>query len=154
MSASFYKASTEVHDRMKALIGQNHPDLALISEEIGIIFREKASNSGGQRVLGKTYRPAPQLNALYNGDYKFIIELPADIWENELGDRERDAMMDHHLCSMTSELNEETGEPVCMSLRPDIIGYKENIERFGMWFPKKPETTIEDSEVSDLVEQG
>lgn len=154
MSTSFFKASDDVHDRMKALIGQNHPDLALICDEIGIVFREKAANSGGQRQLGKTYKPSPSLNAMYNGDLKFIIELPADIWENELTSTNRDAMLDHHLCSITAELDDETGEPVCQRLSPDIVGFKENIERFGMWYPKEPETTTEGPEVDGLVEGG
>lgn len=154
MPSPFFKASDDVHDRMREVLALNHPDLAIVCNEIGIIFREKHGNSGGQRVMGRAYKPSPATTAMYNGEFKFIIELPGDIWENELGAREREAMLDHCLCMITAEEDKETAEPICRTRGPDVVGFKENIERFGMWYPKDPEAETEGPEVDGLVEQG
>ena len=52
MAVDIWKANTDIHDKLKGLIGQNHPDLALVSDEIVVVFREKAGKSGGQVSCG------------------------------------------------------------------------------------------------------
>ena len=134
--SDFWKASTDIHKQMLALIGKNHPDLALVSDEIVIVFKEKASKSGGRPVMGTASRVSARMNALGNTDYKFILELAADVWEHELTSRQREALLDHLLCFCTSELDEKTGEPKCAIRRPDILAFTDNLGRYGNWFPK------------------
>ena len=48
MAQQVWKAESDVVDLAMELIGQHHPDLALVSDEIAIIFREKAGKDSGQ----------------------------------------------------------------------------------------------------------
>ncbi len=132
----FWKAGEDVHDRVKKLIGQNHPDLALVADEIIVVFKDKAGKSGGKVQLGKTQKVAALANALNATSYKFLIELAADQWEHELDSVKQEALLDHLLCSCRAEEDPKTGEPKCYVAPPDIAAYRDNVERYGMWFPK------------------
>lgn len=131
----FWKASKEIQQQALDLIGHNHPDLALIAEEIVIIFREKAGKAGGQVILGNPKRVSDLVNALGGTDYKFILEIAADQWENELTSKQREALLDHLLTSCRCEEDPRSGELKLSVARPDIMAFRENVERYGMWFP-------------------
>ena len=74
MAVDIWIASKDVSDVVTTLIANYHPDLALVSDEIAVLFREKASKSGGRVVLGKT-KKAPNLLSILGGkEYRFIIE--------------------------------------------------------------------------------
>jgi hypothetical protein len=147
-----WKANTEIHDQVMALIGKYHPDLALVAEEIVVIFREKASKSGGQVVLGSSKRAPAIANALAGEDYKFILEIGADQWENELTARQREALLDHLLTACRCEEDPKSGELKLTVARPDITAYRENVERYGMWFPReKSEDEGPVNEVDDAI---
>ena len=135
----FWKANKEIHAKTLELIGQNHPDLAVISDEVVVIFREKAGKTGGQVVLGNSKRVSALMNVLGATDYKFILEIAADQWENELGSRQREALLDHLLTSCRCEEDPQSGEFKLSVARPDIMAFRENVERYGMWFPVEEE---------------
>lgn len=139
MPTAIWKASTEIHAQMNTLIGQYHPDLALVSKEIVVVFREKAGKSGGQVVLGNSKKVAALANAIGNTDYKFVIELAADQWEHELTSRQREALLDHLLTACRCEEDPKSGEVKCTVAKPDITAFRENVDRYGMWFPKPDE---------------
>lgn len=127
-----YEANEQVYGLMRDLIKNYFPDLASVDKEIAIIMREKASKSGGQVVLGKTRRAPHLLGVLGPVDYKFIIELAGDEWNN-LKDEQRNALMDHHLCAMSVDIDEVSGEIKCGLNPPDFIGYRGELERHGIW---------------------
>jgi len=135
MAVDIWKANDEVHTKIKELIGQNHPDLALISDEIIIVFRAKAGKSGGQVILGNSKKVAALANAIGNTDFKFVIEIAADLWENELSSRQQEALLDHLLTACRCEEDPKSGEFKCSVAKPDITAFRENVERYGMWFP-------------------
>ena len=136
-----YKAGPDVMDRIKKLVAQYHPHLALILEDIGVVFREKAVEQGGKVLLGATRKAPPILSVLTDKqfNYKFIIELGEDVWK-ELSDKQQSALLDHHLCAMRVEEDAESGTMKCSIRPPDFIGYKEEVERWGMWRPMDEDT--------------
>lgn len=136
-----WKAGPEVMKSVSKLIGKHHPHLALIEEDIIVVFREKAIEKAGKIIMGATKKATPLLAVLTDKKYKykFIIEIGADVWK-ELDAKQQKALLDHHLCAMKVEEDPNTGETKC-SLRPaDFVGYREEIERWGMWRPMDDET--------------
>jgi len=133
----YWKGDKDIHDKVMELVGANHPDLALVVEEIVVVFREKAGKSGGAVVLG-TPKKAPALtNALAGEDYKFILEIGSDEWTNNLTSRQQEALLDHLLTACRCEEDPKSGDFKYSVARPDISAFRENIERYGMWFPRE-----------------
>lgn len=150
MAVELWKANDEIHTKVKELIANYHPDLALVVDEIVVVFREKAGKAGGQVVLGNSKKVAPIANAIGNTDYKFVLELASDQWENELTAKQREALLDHLLTACRCEEDTKTGDVKCTVARPDIMAFRENIERYGMWFPKEdPEEEKDD--IADVI---
>lgn len=123
------------------LIAQYHPDLAMAQEEIVVIFKQKASMAHGQPILGKTKKAPPILGVLTDKkyEYRFIIELAADQWQL-LDQQQRQALLDHHLCSMMVEEDPESGNVKYGVRPPDFVCYSDEISRHGMWRPLPEET--------------
>jgi hypothetical protein len=137
-----WKADKKIMAMVSDLIAKYHPHLALIEDEIGVIFKEKASEVAGVILLGKT-KKAPSLMPVLTDkkfNYKFLIEIGADEWNNTLDDRQRLALLDHHLCSMMAEENPQTGEIKYTIRPPDFVGYVDEVKRWGMWRPHDDET--------------
>jgi len=136
-----WKAGPDVMKMVTTLIAKYHPHLVLIEEEIAVVFREKASEKAGKIIMGNTSKATPLLEVLTDKKftYRFIIEIGADVWNNELDNKQQLALLDHHLCAMKVE---DDGQGVRKySLRPpDFVGYKEEVERWGMWRPMDDET--------------
>jgi len=149
MAVEYFKANKEVQDMVMTLVGQYHPDLALVVEEIVVVFREKASKAGGQVVLGNSKKVTPLANALAGENYQFVLELAADQWEHELTAKQREALLDHLLCACRCEEDPKSGNIKCSVAKPDIMAFRENVERFGMWFPKEEK---EDEDPAPVVE--
>lgn len=141
MGQDIWKAGSDVEKVKKDLIAQYHPDLAIIEEEIVIIFKEKSSIASGKVIAGKTKKAPPILGVLTDKkfEYRFIIELGADTWAT-LDDKQRVALIDHHLCSMECVEDADSGEIKCSVKPPDFSGYKEEFERHGMWRPLDDDT--------------
>lgn len=136
-----WKAGPDVMKKVKSLIAKYHPHLALVEDEIAVVFREKAVEKSGKVLMGNTSKATPLLEVLTDKKfgYRFIVELGADVWQNELDDRQQLALLDHHLCAMKVEDDGQGGRKY--SLRPpDFVGYKEEVERWGMWRPMDDDT--------------
>jgi hypothetical protein len=153
MAVEFWKANDEIHTKMKELVANHHPDLALVVDEIVVVFREKAGKAGGQVVLGNSKKVAPIANAIGNTDYKFVLELASDQWENELTSKQREALLDHLLTACRCEEDPKSGDVKCTVARPDIMAFRENIERYGMWFPKE-ESEDGGDDVTDVIAES
>lgn len=132
-----YKAEQEVYDLMREVVANYHPDLALVVDEIAIVFKEKASKSGGKITLGKASKASPLFGVLGDTDYKFIITLAADEWAN-LTIRQRQALMDSMLCACRVE-EDDNGTPVCGIALPDVSYFYDELDRWGDWRPRPPE---------------
>lgn len=135
MATTKFKANPDVYDLMRSQIANHFPELALVDQKIAIIFREKASNRGGVPVLGYSYRAPDILDVLGDGEYEFVIEFAHDQWVN-LTDLQREALMYHHLCSLSVQEDEETHEIQCKILPPDVVAYAQEIDKYGAWRPK------------------
>jgi len=136
-----WKAGSEVMKKVKGLIAKYHPHLALVEQEIAVVFREKAVEKSGKVIMGNTSKATPLLEVLTDKkfNYRFIIEIGADVWNNELDDKQQLALLDHHLCAMKVEDDGQGSRKY--SLRPpDFVGYKEEVERWGMWRPMDDDT--------------
>jgi len=146
--ADKFEANDEVYTLMRNLIANYHPDLASVDKEIAIVMRAKAGKSGGQVVLGKTSKAPWQLGVLGSREYKFIIELAGDEWNN-LTDKQREALMDHHLCACGVDIDDVSGEIKCQVLPPDFVGYRGELERHGIWrtAPTQDGETPDDTDV-------
>lgn len=136
-----WKAGPDVMKSVTKLIAQYHPHLALIEEDIIVVFREKATEKAGKVIMGATKKATPLLAVLTDKKftYKFIVELGADVWK-ELDPKQQQALLDHHLCSMKVEEDANSGEIKCSLRPPDFVGYKEEVERWGMWRPMDDDT--------------
>jgi hypothetical protein len=148
-----WKAADDVYEIMKGLVASNHPDLALVVDEIIIVFNEKARKSGGNTVYGNAGRVGKMTNVIGGTDYKFILTLGADTWETELSSRQRKALLDHLLCMCRCDEDPSSGELKCYNVRPDIMAFRENVERYGMWFPKEHETD-DNAESNQVVQEA
>lgn len=136
-----WKAGSDVMKKVKTLIAKYHPHLALVEHEIAVVFRDKATEKAGKVIMGSTSKATPLLEILTDKKftYRFIIEIGADVWQNELDNTQQLALLDHHLCAMKVEDDGQGSRKY--SLRPpDFVGYKEEVERWGMWRPMDDET--------------
>jgi hypothetical protein len=130
---SIWKAGPEITKTVLDLIKKHHPRLLLVQDEIAVVMKEKASTPGGVVVYGKSGKAPPLLAALTATDWKFVITLAADTW-NELSPTQQMALIDHHLCSMVIEEDPDQGTIKC-SIRPPEGWYREEVERWGFWRP-------------------
>ena len=140
-----WKAGSEIQAQIDTLIGEAHPHLADISEEIIVIFKEKASKKGGVPVLGKTGKAPALLSLLGERQYKYIIELGADTWAT-LEEAQRISLLDHQLCYIGGEEDEKSGEMKYHLNEPDISYFSGEVERRGHWRPELNSATEENED--------
>lgn len=137
----YWKAGKEVMGMVQKLIANHHPHLALIEEDIVVVFKDKATEKCGLVIPGNTKKAPPLMRVLTDKkfDYKFIVELGADVW-NEFDDKQRLACLDHHLCAMKVEEDEKQGGLKCSIRPPDHVLYDGELERHGLWRPMADES--------------
>lgn len=127
-----WKAGDDVMTTVNDLIAKYHPDLVLVDDEIAVVFKEKSSHVGDAVVTGKTSKAPKLLGILGEVDFKFVITLGADTWQ-EMSDPQRIALLDHHLCACGVEENPKTGNMKCFVRIPDVSFFKDEVERHGFW---------------------
>ena len=81
MAMDTWEAGADVWEMVQHHISHNHPALALVDKEIAVIFRGKASKTGGQVVLGKSRKAGALFKVLGKHDFKFILEIAGDEWK-------------------------------------------------------------------------
>lgn len=153
MAVDIWIASSDVQDVVSKLIATHHPDLALVSDDIAILFREKASKSGGNVILGKTKKAPNLLSVLGNKDYKFILELAADKWMDLTGEQQT-ALLDHLLCHCGVEEDPKSGDIKYTIKSPDLYFFSQELERHGNWRPNADTTDDQKQEQEDLLFDG
>ena len=62
--------------------------------------------------------------------------LAGDEWQHNLDEKQKKALLDHHLCSMLIDEDDDAGTIKCSVKPPDFTGYREEIERWGFWRPE------------------
>lgn len=144
MASNIWKASEDVKALVDKLIANRHPDLALVSDEILVVFKEKAGKSGGQTVYGKAFKCSDYMNVIGGTSYSYIIELGADTWSRELDETQQEALLDSILCSMIVEEDENSGDIKMKVHKPDIQAFRKNVEAYGMWFPVDEEEVVDE----------
>ena len=107
-------------------------DRAIGDKERAILCKEKASTIGTVTVAGKTKKAPSILGVLGNVDYKFIIEIGADVWQ-ELPDPKRVALLDHHLCGCKAVEDADSGNIRFFVQPADVSFYKDEVARHGFW---------------------
>lgn len=134
MGNSHWKASEDIQKMKDDIITLYHPDLVPISNEIIVVFKEKSSKSGDSLILGNVQKASPVLEALGDDTYYFIIILGEDGWAG-LNTHQKQACLDHFLLRCLSEFNTTTGEYKLRIRKPEIVAFREEVERWGAWWP-------------------
>lgn len=145
--ADIYMCGDSVQEYVNTVIAQWHPDLSLC--EIGLVFRDKASKSGGVELPGKTKKASPLLRTLTGVNYQYVLEIAADFWM-EFSDSQRVALIDHLLCHCLVEEEESSGELKYKIRKPNIQMFSEEVLRHGVWSPTT-ESEEEGGGASDIV---
>jgi hypothetical protein len=148
--ADTWEAGKDEYAIMQDLISKNHPHLALVDKEIAIIFREKASKSGGQVVLGKSRKAGNLFKVLGKADYKFIVEVAADEWQR-LADYQRVALIDHLLCACKVTEDEKTGDLKFSLASPEVSFFWEELKRHGDWRPRPQQEEGDSTNVEGVL---
>lgn len=133
--SSKYKAEQDVYDLMKDAVANYHPDLALVVDEIAIVFKEKASKLGGKPVYGKASKANELFGVLTDNPIKFILEIAQDTWL-DLSVRNRKALMDRLLSACRVEEDAETGAIKCSIAPYDVSYFFDELDRWGDWIPR------------------
>ena len=132
--SELWKAADEVYKTMQTLIANNPvlAPLASVDDEILIVFKETASKNGDHVIAGKTSKAGPLLAVVDEKDWKFVVTLAGDEWKI-MGDKEREALLFHHLCACAVKENPDTGKMSCYVKLPDVSFYREEVEKYGFW---------------------
>lgn len=134
----YEKAGEPIYKLMQDLIKKHHPDLCTVMDRIYVTMREPAAKSGGKPVLAKPSKFKEKYNALHGTNYVFEIELALEEWYQAGDDLTREAIMYNALCHLDVSVSEEEAAEEKYSLRaPDIVGFREEFERYGLgWRPE------------------
>ena len=142
-----FRADDTVMAAVKDLVVKYHPHLVPILEEIAVVFKEKAATVGDNVVMGKTAKAPDLISVLTDKDFKFVITLAADEWE-ELNAKQKKALLDHHLCACRVKEDPATSEYIKFWVQPpDVAFFREEVERNGFWRTSStpvPKTVLED----------
>lgn len=133
-----WEADADVIAMLQKLIANYHPTLALIDKNIAVVMKAKASKSGGIPVLGKASRAPAILGVLGKDDYEFVLMIAADEWQT-LTNTQREALLDHLLCSCKCEEVEGSGDVKCSIATPDVSFFYDELKRHGDWRPRPQE---------------
>ena len=129
-----WKAGTEVYKTMEQLIANNASlsNLALVDEEILIVFKEKASKNGDMTIPGATSTAGALLSVVGETPWKFVITLAADAWQ-AMGSKEQEALLFHHLSACGVSENPTSGDLKCFKRLPEVSFFREEVEKYGFW---------------------
>lgn len=145
MGMNIYKAGAETHKMMVDLINAYHPELALIQDQIVVLFREKTKKTpDGREIPGTVSKVTPKLKILSDGacDYKFQIEIAVPLW-NTWDDNVRKAVLNHYLYALGVKEDEESGEIKTFIKPPEVSFYKDELNTTAEFFPTDDETWLD-----------
>ena len=143
-----WKANEQTHTSVKELIANHHPHLADICDDIVVIFREKSPNKGGRPILGKTSKAPAILSLLGERAYRYVLEIGFDNWNTMLPNQKM-ALLDHLLCFIGGEEDEQSAEMKYFMREPDIYYFQEEVDRNGHWRQELASLLEEEDEGED-----
>lgn len=129
MAVEYRKADDEVYDIARDIIDKHHPNLENV--EIVFLMRTPTPKRGGVEVWGQASKASAKHRALADGEFRFIIELADEVWE-DLDIAHKRALIDHELCHCTRE-EDDKGEIVYAIRGHDVEEFNEIVERHGHW---------------------
>lgn len=150
MSYDIWEAGNDVMELVKFHIANHHPNLALVDDEIAVIFRGKASKRGGQVLLGSSKKAPPILNAFTKTNYKFILEIAATEWKM-LSNEQQSALIDHLLCGCRVEEDPQSGDIKCTIAAPDVQFYWDELSRHGDWRPRPQQEAGASMDIEEMI---
>ena len=127
-----WKAGDSEYITIRDLISTNHQHLVDVMDDIVVIFKERASKKGTTVIYGKTSKAPAILSLLGERPYQFVLEIGFDHWNTMLPAQKR-ALLDHLLCFIGGEEDEQTAEMKYYLREPDVYYFSEEIERNGHW---------------------
>jgi predicted metallopeptidase len=129
MAVEYTRAPEEVEEIASEIIAAHHEHL----EDVKIVFlmRSPTPRRGGRVVLGSASKASAKHRALAGENYRFIIELAADEW-NDLTPEQKRALVDHELCHCC-RVEDDKGEIVYSIRGHDVEEFQEIVERHGAW---------------------
>lgn len=142
MTSLKFEALDYVYQKMNALVGKYHPEVADIYDQIAIIFTEKTSKSGGKFVFCKVSKASSDLQLLGKKQYLYIIHISAEAWDL-MDESQHEATLDRCLCSIKQTYDEKSEDIKYSLKKPDIIVFKDELCRHGYWW-KDIETQLEE----------
>lgn len=151
MATDTWEAGQDVWEMVQHHISHNHPHLALVDKEIAVIFKEKASKSGGQVVLGKARKASALFKLLGKSEYKFILEIAGDEWVG-LSNEQRGALIDHLLCACKVEEDPKTGDVKYSLASPEVSFFWAELKRHGDWRPRPQQSESGAMDVESVID--
>lgn len=136
-----YAPAPAVETIAKDLIDEHHTHLHGV--RIRYVFIEQARRHNGDPVQAATKkvtgfyawltRPGDKTPAdpVEPSPY-FVIEVAKDVWDDHLTDRQRRALIDHHLARCGVDHTED-GEPRLFVRDPDVSEFRSVLVRQGAW---------------------
>jgi hypothetical protein len=150
MATDMWEAGADVWAIVQDLISKYHPNLALVDKSIAVIFRGKASKSGGQVVLGTSKKASSLFKVLGKNEYRFILEIAGDEW-GHLSDEQRIALIDHLLCACKVEEDEKSGDLKLSIASPEVSFFWDELKRHGDWRPRPQQEESNPMNVESVI---
>lgn len=144
MAGTEYWRAPEVEVIANRLITEHHEQLNRHDVAIRCVFRHPTAKSKGRLVLGKARKIsglAAHLVGLVHAERLpedepvdfFVVEIAHEPWQG-LTERQRIALVDHELCHLDVELDDEGDRKLTMRGH-DLEEFTEVVERHGLWRP-------------------
>jgi len=128
----YWRAEESIVGMVKDLVVKHHPHLIDIVDEILVLFKEKGKETKKGFIAGESGKVPNKWLTLSDTNWTFCITLAQNAWD-ELDQREKKALLDHHLCAFVGEEDKKTGMMKYSLDPPDVSFYKPEIERYGFW---------------------
>jgi hypothetical protein len=150
MSNDIWEAGKDVMDIVHHYIANHHPNLALVDDDIAVLFRTKATKRGGQVVLGSSKKAPAILDVLGKDSYKFILEIASSEWKL-LSNTQQGALIDHLLCACRVEEDPKSGDVKYSVAPPDVQFYWGELERNGDWRPRPQQEAGASMDIEEMI---
>lgn len=133
MAVEYFPAKDEVVKQVRDLVYQNHHELVIVVDEILVMFRDSAPKENGVEIPFQVRKAPPLIHGMpeVKVKYEFFLILSGDMWQ-VASSFDKEAWLDSALCAMTAEEDAESGETKTKTRKPDVWGYRDAIDRYGM----------------------
>ncbi len=168
-----YRPAPAVERIANKIIPRWHDHLA--GERIEYVFRDKAAKKNQKIVLGTckkisgltAYLASPDVEHAHDAEVEdfWCVEIAEDAWR-ELEPHQREALVDHELCHIGFEYDEDADLVTLKPAAHDVEEFGSIIDRHGLWKPDleefadrlerraRADSADLDAELRKLSEQG